>query len=651
MDLRLTVTSGQRQLLGDVYQVDVNSDIFSIGRSADNTWVLPDARLHISSKHCVIHKKNDEYHLTDISTNGVFINGEDDPIGRGRTVILKNADALTIGEFIIRVDLQSPFDEPASADIDDLLTPDITDETTPEFSEILDQVVASDEREVAASEIDELLAPRNGHQASETPSVSELMRPVSPEREQFKPPEAKKPISDADIHAPEGQKDATTSKQPPQSIPDNWLDMLGQSSGEDKTGASSADSVVPTTQKATEAVSSPQADKPVETNVGSVELTPTHTRTVEIKPASSVEADFEELIETASSNRVKSPDTRVKGAQVPASHEASLDAARADNEEKQTGSIVEAALALLNDTPVVAKSGGPNVVDSEQGAEENELAALLNRELVQSDENVTYEGGVEEEPLAMPEITVENPEFETVTIQPTPGQDTPSVDDAVVEKPVAEKPSLASSAPIASLASRPEQSGLFEEFLEAAGIPVALIDGKDKSQLAQEMGAMIKNYSQGVVETLATRSLVKSEFRLQQTMIRPVDNNPLKFSPSGSEALKIMMLADSAAYMSAPKAVDEGFKDIQAHQLAMMSGIQAAFSHLLDRFKPEDLQRKFDRRPRHQKGILGRQRVDYWLEYVDFYEDICTMMEDQFQDLFSAEFGKAYEEQLRSLDK
>ncbi len=112
-----------------------------------------------------------------------------------------------------------------------------------------------------------------------------------------------------------------------------------------------------------------------------------------------------------------------------------------------------------------------------------------------------------------------------------------------------------------------------------------------------------------------------------------------------------MMLADSAAYMSAPRAVDEGFKDIQAHQLAMMSGIQAAFAHLLERFNPEDLQRKFDRRPRHQKGILGRQRVDYWLEYVDFYDDICAMMEDQFQDLFSAEFGKAYEDQLRSLDK
>ena len=206
-----------------------------------------------------------------------------------------------------------------------------------------------------------------------------------------------------------------------------------------------------------------------------------------------------------------------------------------------------------------------------------------------------------------------------------------------------------SSAPVSSSTQTPASSDLFDLMLQEAGVPANLLDGRDKAAVAKEFGQMIQHFSQGIVETLATRSLVKSEFRLQQTMIRPTDNNPLKFSPSGTEALKIMMFADSSAYMSASRSVEEGFKDIQAHQLAMMSGIQAAFAHLLKRFKPEHLEGKFDRRPRHQKGILGRSKTDYWLEYRDFYEDICTMMEDEFQDLFSAEFGKAYEDQLRNL--
>ncbi|WP_277252294.1 type VI secretion system-associated FHA domain protein TagH [Neptunomonas phycophila] len=624
MDLRLTVTSGQRQLLGDVYQVDVNSDIFSIGRSADNTWVLPDARLHISSKHCVIHKKNDEYHLTDISTNGVFVNDDEDPVGRGRTVILKNADMLTIGEFKIRVDLRSPFDGAASqTDIEELLTPNDTRETTPEFSEIMDQVAVQGEREIAISEIDELLAPKSNQLSSETPSVSELMAPVSPEREQFKPPEAKQPSVRPQTANREAllndAPQADTDKEPAPSIPDNWLDLLGQPPASDRAP-------VEPVEKPAVSTSSPAPAK----------------LAVDV-PAPSVDEEFEGLINAAStststststprkpSTEKASLSTPVESAEPPATKQAVVDAV-----EPAADSIIDAALALLNEKPAAAPEPDPApVLDNEQQDAENELAALLNKE----PKNVPVKSTFEEKDGSAfaarpePEVTLAQTQFETVTHHQAP-----------LHEPL-ETNKTPSTGEVG-------QSDLFDEFLEAAGIPVALLEGKDKSQLAQEMGAMIKNYSQGVVETLATRSLVKSEFRLQQTMIRPVDNNPLKFSPSGTEALKIMMLADSAAYMSAPRAVDEGFKDIQAHQLAMMSGIQAAFAHLLERFNPEDLQRKFDRRPRHQKGILGRQRVDYWLEYVDFYDDICAMMEDQFQDLFSAEFGKAYEDQLRSLDK
>lgn len=453
------------------------------------------------------------------------------------------------------------------------------------------------------------------------------MAPVSPEREQFKPPEAKQPSvrpqtanRDALLNdAPQ----ADTDKEPAPSIPDNWLDLLGQPSASDKEPVESV-------EKPAVSTSSPAPAK----------------LAVDV-PAPSVDEEFEGLINAASASASASTSTSTSTPRKPSTEKASLSTpvesaeppatkqAVVDAAEPAADSIIDAALALLNEKPAAAPEPDPApVLDNEQQDAENELAALLNKE----PKNVPVKSTFEEKDGSAfaarpePEVTLAQTQFETVTHHQAP-----------LHEPL-ERNKTPSTGEVS-------QSDLFDEFLEAAGIPVALLEGKDKSQLAQEMGAMIKNYSQGVVETLATRSLVKREFRLQQTMIRPVDNNPLKFSPSGTEALKIMMLADSAAYMSAPRAVDEGFKDIQAHQLAMMSGIQAAFAHLLERFNPEDLQRKFDRRPRHQKGYLGRQRVDYWLEYVDFYDDICAMMEDQFQDLFSAEFGKAYEDQLRSLDK
>lgn len=81
----------------------------------------------------------------------------------------------------------------------------------------------------------------------------------------------------------------------------------------------------------------------------------------------------------------------------------------------------------------------------------------------------------------------------------------------------------------------------------------------------------------------------------------------------------------------------------------MMSGIQAAFMHLLQRFEPSMLTQKFESRPRYNKGLLSRNKTDLWREYQDYYHDICAMMEDEFQDLFSNEFGKAYENQLRKI--
>jgi len=97
MELMLTVIGSQQINPEIVHQTVVDEDVFSIGRGQDNSWILPDHKLHISVKHCVIHRRNSEFHLTDISTNGAYINGEGDSVGRGRSVILKNADILNVG--------------------------------------------------------------------------------------------------------------------------------------------------------------------------------------------------------------------------------------------------------------------------------------------------------------------------------------------------------------------------------------------------------------------------------------------------------------------------------------------------------------------------------------------------------------------------
>jgi type VI secretion system FHA domain protein len=662
MDLKLTVMNGQHLLKG-VDAVSVDSDIFSLGRGSDNSCVLPDPKLHISSKHCVIHRKNSEYHLTDISTNGVYVNGSDEPIGRGRTAILKNADRLSMGEYVFRVDLKSALGlATADQEIEDLLTPDIDKDDQPEFADIM-QTIAQEKvtddpvesitgAKEAPISFDDLLGKPKATSDEKVGQgdISELLKPASPEKDHFSPPASSvtPPIPKEPDTTPEDPVDMAFVKPAEHAgnaIPDNWMDM------------ESSNASIPSGETAFE-----REEPKVQSEPSSVYLEQMDVSTAVAEEMSKLH-ELEDQVEEAkelkpSPDEIYVPEEDVEQVQ-EAIEKSDAVQVESDGDFERKPTIIDIANALLD-----RKS--ETVQEAEAPKSQPGLDDLLNPDfVVEEPSDVVEKETLISEDIPESEVAVVMPRFDVtgaVLGDADPAQ-TPDqfskmsqvdIDSesavSLVNEPLASVPTKAPEVkPTHSEEVPSGSSDLFDLMLKEAGVPVNLLDGRDKTQVAKEFGQMIKYFSQGIVETLATRSLVKSEFRLQQTMIRPTDNNPLKFSPSGIEALKIMMFADSSAYMSASRSVEEGFKDIQAHQLAMMSGIQAAFSHLLKRFNPEHLEGKFDRRPRHQKGLLGRNKTDYWLEYRDFYEDICVMMEDEFQDLFSAEFGKAYEDQLRNL--
>ncbi len=70
-----------------------------IGRGAENDWVMSDAERTLSKTHCRIDQSGDGFLLTDLSTNGVFINEETLPVGRGRSRSLADEDVIVLGPF------------------------------------------------------------------------------------------------------------------------------------------------------------------------------------------------------------------------------------------------------------------------------------------------------------------------------------------------------------------------------------------------------------------------------------------------------------------------------------------------------------------------------------------------------------------------
>lgn len=81
-----------------------------IGRGVDNDWVLSDPERFLSSKHCQISGEGNRYFLTDLSTNGTFVNGSPEPIGRGSRVGLEDGDCFDVGDYRFKVSLDADAD-------------------------------------------------------------------------------------------------------------------------------------------------------------------------------------------------------------------------------------------------------------------------------------------------------------------------------------------------------------------------------------------------------------------------------------------------------------------------------------------------------------------------------------------------------------
>ncbi|HTW70711.1 MAG TPA: type VI secretion system-associated FHA domain protein TagH [Acetobacteraceae bacterium] len=86
---------------GDHDTRTLRNGTLSIGRAPGNDWVLADPDRHLSKTHCMIVGAAGRYMLTDVSTNGVFINGASERVPRNGQVELTDGDEFRLGDYTI----------------------------------------------------------------------------------------------------------------------------------------------------------------------------------------------------------------------------------------------------------------------------------------------------------------------------------------------------------------------------------------------------------------------------------------------------------------------------------------------------------------------------------------------------------------------
>jgi type VI secretion system protein len=82
----------------------------TIGRSLESDWVLPDGQRYLSSRHASIDFRSGSYYIVDTSTNGVYVNDSEHPVGRGNPQRLFTGDRVRIGEYEMSVEISGDDD-------------------------------------------------------------------------------------------------------------------------------------------------------------------------------------------------------------------------------------------------------------------------------------------------------------------------------------------------------------------------------------------------------------------------------------------------------------------------------------------------------------------------------------------------------------
>lgn len=201
------------------------------------------------------------------------------------------------------------------------------------------------------------------------------------------------------------------------------------------------------------------------------------------------------------------------------------------------------------------------------------------------------------------------------------------------------------AAPPATASAQPAAASGAADLLTALGLDPARVD----PAIQQQLGGILRLAVQGLMDILKSRAEVKNNFRLPITSIKPVENNPLKFSMNAEDALFNLFVKRNPGYLGPMEAFEEGFQDAAFHQMAVLAGVRAAFNAMLAKFHPTHLEEIYERKLRRTAllGLGGRGK--FWELYRERFEEIDRDREAHFQLLFGEEFARAYNEHLQKL--
>lgn len=186
---------------------------------------------------------------------------------------------------------------------------------------------------------------------------------------------------------------------------------------------------------------------------------------------------------------------------------------------------------------------------------------------------------------------------------------------------------------------------LLGALLEAAAVADSQVARTPET--AQKAGSLLKRLVAGLLVMVEARARAKAQMGAEMTGLQLEGNNPIKFARSPDQALAQLLMPPQPGFMEADKAVEDAYLDLQSHQVATLRAIPGALRATLDRFSPGSIRRRAENIGLLARILPGARDAALWRNYEREFVAVKKESDEAFMEVFSKEFRKAYERQLR----
>ncbi len=221
----------------------------------------------------------------------------------------------------------------------------------------------------------------------------------------------------------------------------------------------------------------------------------------------------------------------------------------------------------------------------------------------------------------------------------------PAFTDQPLAPPMAERtapPSAQRPAPASPAAPSPS-GDMLDGFFRQLGVPEDKLTSSDEAVLTTA-GLLLRRLVAGMVVMLEARARAKSQMGAQGTALQFDGNNPMKFARTPEQALLQLLNPPERGFMSAERAVEDAFVDLQSHQMATLKAMQGALKATLDRFSPDSIRQRAETGGIMAKIFKDSREAALWKAYEKEFSGVVQGSDEAFMDVFSREFRKAYED-------